>query len=260
MNDTSKSQDWLALLAHALDVLINPSPAKLLESFESWDYRHRLRPQLRRLERLRLIERRERGAHAACRLTAAGRLAAQGGVDPLARWQRPWDGRWRLMLFDLPSRQKSLRLRLWRWLRAQRLGYLQNSAWVCPDPIEESRLPLRHLKLTPEAFVVLESRPVPPDSDLDLARSAWDFAAINRRYHSVLDLAARGTEMAQAPELKPAPLRQWLAAEREAWLAAMAVDPFLPEALLPPDYLGRQAWAQRQAAFSRLVERLPPAV
>jgi phenylacetic acid degradation operon negative regulatory protein len=256
MSDISRSHDWLALLLYGLDVLANPSPAKLVESFEAWTYRQCLRPQLRRLERMRLIERREPGPTAPCRLTARGRLAALGGVDPAARWQRAWDGQWRLFLFDMPSRAKQLRLRLWRWLRAQRFGYLQNSVWLSPDPMDEAHLPLRHLKLTPESFVVLASKPLPPDSDLDLVKAAWDFPMINRQYRRVLELAARGLELAEQPDAKPALLRSWLAAEHEAWLAAVARDPLLPVVLLPPDYLGRTAWTQRRAAFTALTRRL----
>jgi hypothetical protein len=78
MPGTSKSQDWLALFLYGLDVLGNPSPAKLVGFFDSWNYHHCLRPQLKRLERLRLLERRERGSTAPCRLTELGRIA---GLD-----------------------------------------------------------------------------------------------------------------------------------------------------------------------------------
>ena len=80
-------------------------------------------------------------------------------------------------------------------------------------------LPLRHLELTPESFVVLASRPVAPNSDLDLVRSAWDFPLVNRCYQRVLDLAARGLELANHSDARPMQLRAWLANEREAWLA-----------------------------------------
>ena len=256
MPDLSQSRDWLTLLLYGLDLIANPSPAKLVESFESWNYRHCLRPQLRRLERLRLLERGERGSGVPYRLTATGRLAAQGGVDPPRRWKRAWDGQWRVLLFDLPSRERLARLRLWRWLRAHRFGYLQNSVWLSPDPPEESILPLRHLNLTPESFAVLASRPEAPNSDIDLVKSAWDFPLINRCYQRVLDLAVRGLELANTPDAKPAQLRAWLANEREAWLAALARDPLLPEALLPPDYLGCAAWEQRRVAFTALTRRL----
>ena len=46
MNTSLHSQDWLALLLYGLDMVLNPKPYKWLETFEEWDYRTRLRPQL----------------------------------------------------------------------------------------------------------------------------------------------------------------------------------------------------------------------
>src|SRR5207249_9957063 len=59
------------------------------------------------------------------RLTWQGRLHALGGRDPQARWSREWDGRWRLILFDVPTAQNSHRTRLRRYLRDKCFGYLQ---------------------------------------------------------------------------------------------------------------------------------------
>ena len=252
MGRISESKDWLALLLWGLESLARPTPFNILRSFESWDYEHRLRPQLRNLERARLLERRGTGQDLTCHLTPQGRLVACGGVDPAQRWRRPWDGKWRLLLFDLPSHKTQLRLRLWRWLRSHRFGYLQNSVWISPDPLSEEELPLKHLKLTPESFTVIEGRPAAPDSDADLVRSAWDFATINRHHHSVLNLGRRGLDLAKHADPKPGVLRQWLADEREQWLTAINTDPLLPDALLPSGYFGREAWKLRHTAYLAL--------
>ncbi len=99
---------------------------------------------------------------------------------------------------------------------------------------------------------------MPPASDSGLVKGAWDFALVNRRYQSALDLAADGLRLAENPSLKPGQFREWLASEREAWLAAVEVDPLLPESLLPADYLGREASTRRQAAFAALARRVCP--
>ncbi len=109
MKDVSKSEDWLAFLLYTLDVAIAPTPRKILQTFENWDYEHRLRAQLQRLERARLLQRQGRGQEAIFHLTPEGRLTAHGGLDPVERWQRAWDGRWRLLLFDFPARKTELR-------------------------------------------------------------------------------------------------------------------------------------------------------
>ena len=64
------------------------------------------------------------GQHA---VTAQGRLHVLGGRDPETQWARPWDGQWRLVLFDVPTGQNSQRERLRRYLRDKGFGYVQNS-------------------------------------------------------------------------------------------------------------------------------------
>src|SRR5947207_16026845 len=70
------------------------------------------------------------------RLSAQGRLHALGGRDPEARWGRAWDGRWRLVIFDISSGQNAGREWLRRYLRARGSGCLQHSVWVTTDPME----------------------------------------------------------------------------------------------------------------------------
>jgi phenylacetic acid degradation operon negative regulatory protein len=254
MKPSTESNDWLGLFLWGLDILMSPTSQKILESFESWNYRNRLRFDLLQLRRSGMVERRSANARSQWRLAEPGRLAAFGGVDPASRWSRKWDGRWRLLLFDLPARQQRLRLILWRWLRRQRFGYLQQSVWIVPDTIKETSTPLRQFKLTPESLTVIEGTPAPPDTNDDIVRSAWDFALINRNYTAAIKLAIAGRRFVQAG--KPVEMRKWLADERSAWLEAIANDPLLPEALLPKDYLGQKAFRERQITFSILSKAL----
>src|SRR5438093_11879427 len=132
MSQFSNSEDWLTLLLYGLDILLAPRPHKILQSFEWWDYQKRLKPQLRSLERAKLLQQRGTGKDRTFHLTAHGQLRACGGVDPVQRWQVPWDGKWRILIFDLPVQSASLRVKLWRWLRSERFGFLQQSVWISP--------------------------------------------------------------------------------------------------------------------------------
>lgn len=251
----TKPEDWLPLLCRVLDLLARPTPSNVLLSFEAWEYKTQLRDQLRHLQRSNAFDVRGSGRNRTLHLTESGRLAESGGVDPTKQWKRTWDGRWRFLFFDLPSRSHSVRLRLWRWLRTSRFGYLQNSVWITPDQITEATLPLRHLRLTPESFLVCEGRPVGADTDVDLVCGAWDFDSINRKYEVVCDLARRGIALARARHSRAAELRRWISDDRTAWFTAVAHDPLLPASLLPKDYLGIQAKTQREAALGALGRR-----
>ena len=254
MKTTAKSNDWLGLFLWGLDILMNPNAQTLLETFESWNYRNRLRLDLSQLRRSGMIDGQHTHDKTQWRLTEKGRHAAIGGIDPASRWSRKWDGQWRLLLFDLPARQQRLRLTLWRWLRRQRFGYLQQSVWIVPDTINETRIPLRQLKLTPESLTVIEGAPTPPDTNEDIVRSAWDFNFINCNYRAAIELAATGRRFVRGG--KPVEMRKWLADERIAWMKAITNDPLLPEELLPKNYLGQRALRERQITFSSLSEAL----
>jgi phenylacetic acid degradation operon negative regulatory protein len=179
-----------------------------------------------------------------------------GGIDPIARWNRAWDGQWRLLVFDLPTRPSQPRLRLWRWLRHHRFGFLQRSAWITPDTFEEAALPLAQLALKPGCVTIIQGRPKAPVVDVDRVRSSWDFDSINANYKAVVDLARRGLEFATAQEPPARGFRQWLANERAAWFGALSWDPLLPEVLLPAGYLGKEAARLRDIAYRELANKI----
>ena len=250
MKPYTQSNDWLGLFLWAFDIILNPNTKNLLESFESWNYRNRLRYELKQLRRSGMVTCRSTHDKSYWQLAEQGRIAALGGTDPVPRWARKWDGRWRLLLFDLPARQQKLRLTLWRWLRRHRFGYLQQSVWIVPDTIDDTSIPLRQFKLTPESLTVIEGAPAPPDTNESIVQSAWDFALINRHYKAAIEIALVGRKYVRGG--KPVEMRQWLADERITWLEAIADDPLLPGVLLPKDYLGQKALHERQITFSLL--------
>ncbi len=180
------------------------------------------------------------------RLTETGRRAAHGEVDPEARWGRPWDGVWRLVAFDIPERDAKLRARLRRKLHEHRFGWLQNSVWISPDPVDEFRAQLSEKSLLPESLTLLEARPVGGENDAALVSAAWDFAALDK-YH---------THYLEVLRLRPNSLQQtaawlsWLETERRAWEEIVRHDPFLPQVLLPRLYRGQAIWQARQEAFA----------
>lgn len=220
-----KTEELLNLILWSGEFLVNPSWRSLFESYEGWAYRNGLLIQLGRLEQRNWVtrnskERNDRLYH----LSAHGRLHALGGRDPEARWRRTWDGRWRLVIFDIPSGQNAEREWLRRYLRGRDFGCLQNSVWIAPDPMEEERRTLSRGSINVESLVFLEARAGAGESNEEIAR----------RPDGVIK-----TESAAKK------LFRWMSEEREAWLAAIRMDPLLPARLLPGGYLGQKAWRQR---------------
>ncbi|MBI4325005.1 MAG: CRISPR-associated endonuclease Cas2 [Chloroflexi bacterium] len=243
----AKTEELLYLALWACDTLSRPTFRNLTDSFEGWAYRNGFLRQLHRLENRQWLESQTSPTGDRLRrLTEAGRLQALGGRDPEACWRRRWDGRWRLVLFDVPEARSSTRNKLRRYLQSRGFGYLQNSVWVTPDPVHRERAILADGPVDVESLILLEACPCAGESDPEIVAGAWAFDEINQGYARHQEILLRRPRRRIDMEAAAKAFHRWLREERVAWLEAMACDPLLPEALLPPGYAGRQAWRLRQ--------------
>jgi phenylacetic acid degradation operon negative regulatory protein len=241
-----RTEEFLNFLLWTADRLSHPTFRNLTESYESWAYRNGLLRQLRILRQRELIESASGSVDDRLyRLTEKGRLHALGGRDPQKQWTRPWDGRWRLVLFDVPMARNAHREKMRRYLRSRGCGCLQGSVWVTPDPLQTEREILAGGKVDVASLLLLEARPCAGESDAEIVSGAWDFDLINQLYSVAIGVLDRRPSGSLHNPRAAGALRRWAAEEREAWLAAVTEDPLLPEPLLPAGYFGRRAWQRR---------------
>ncbi len=85
-----------------------------------------------------LVERLEGGQGEYLRLTKEGRMKASSQkLDTDGSLVNPnWDGKWRIVLLDLPESRKAEREALRYLLKKAGFVMLKNSAWVSPFPFE----------------------------------------------------------------------------------------------------------------------------
>jgi phenylacetic acid degradation operon negative regulatory protein len=246
----------LMLLAMAAEG-VEATGAALAELWRRSSRAGRLDRTLRALEKKGLIA---GGGEAALdgrlfRLTAEGQARLAGPIDPEARWARKWDGQWRLVLFDVPQSRAAVRTRLRRKLRELRFGWLQNSVWINPDPVDELKRDFEQHRNSVESLVLLEARPAGGETDEELVAGAWDFAQLAKdhaAYHQVLRL--RPGTRSRAGDIDA--WLAWAESERRAWKKIVERDPFLPEVLWPKGYAGRTAWHARREALAVCSETL----
>lgn len=241
-----KTEAFLYLLLWSADRLLHPTFRNLTDSYESWAYRNGLLRQIAALEEGRLVERDPAlPDDRMYRLTSKGRLHALGGRDPQVEWARKWDGRWRLILFDVPTTRSAYHVRLWRYLREKGFGCLQNSVWITPHSLDEEQQVLADGKINVESLILLEAWPCAGESDAEIVAGAWDFERINRYYARHLKTLGERPSGVLKGEAAAKSLLRWAKTERDAWSDAVTRDPLLPERILPAGYLGQQAWRRR---------------
>ena len=236
---------WMA------DMMMRPSWRNMAGSFEEWSYRNGFLRQVQTLEEQGWIESVESpdGMNRVHRLTKKGCLCAMGGAFPPERWDRGWDGKWRMVVFDLPEDRRGLRNELRKQLRAARFGGLQGSVWISPDPLTLVREQLKKTESACGILTFFEGATCGGESVEEVVCSAWDFETIRSSYKDYLAhldaMPPSGTD-----DVREA-LLEWGRLEKDLWAACLARDPLLPRELCPSDYPGEQAWQCRVACLRR---------
>ncbi len=81
----------------------------------------------------------ERDGKKFLRITPAGRAAFEFEQAKIAlkNQKKKWDGRWRMVVFDIPERRRAVRLRLRAVMNEIGFVRLQDSVWVYPYDCED---------------------------------------------------------------------------------------------------------------------------
>lgn len=236
---------WMA------DMMMRPSWRNLNGSFEEWSYRNGFQRQVHTLEQQGLLESTEAdgATKRVYRLTREGMLRALGNIQPEDHWDRRWDGKWRIVVFDLPEKQRILRNELRRELRAAHFGGLQGSVWISPDPIDRVGDSLKKTASSCGTITFFEGGTCCGESNAEMVSTAWNFVKIQRDYENYL------THLRSKPDGVGVNIRErlldWGKIEKQLWSDCMESDPLLPRELWPDRYYGEMAWKERIKTLRR---------
>lgn len=241
----ARTELLLYRLGWVAGTVLQPGWRSLDSSFESWAYGSGLMRQIQRLEAQAYLEskRDPDSGERLIRLTEKGRAACRAGSDPEIRWDAEWDGKWRMVIFDVPEMDRAQRARIRRFLWKEGFGSLQQSVWISAMPFGEMAEKLHGAKIESGSLTLMEGVPVGGETPNDLVRAAWNFEAINEAW-SLLD---RHLDSRVGDSANPDPVMfvDWMAQERRLVRDCLRIDPLLPAALLPEDYKAREIWRKR---------------
>jgi phenylacetic acid degradation operon negative regulatory protein len=169
---------------------------------------------------------------------SARRLLTEGArrIYDFGRGERPWDGRWLLLLVSVPEAKRDLRHRLRTRLSWAGFGSPEAGVWISPHLGREGEAldVVKELGLAGCAMSFTATFGTIGGEDTMVSR-AWDLTGLEQRYEAFL--ADFGT-------LEPTGPAGVLHAQTrlvQEWRRFPFLDPQLPQALLPANWSGSQA-------------------
>lgn len=119
-----------------------PNAAQLLRFFPGYkkgaSFNYQTKSALGRLVAKGLIVFEERNGKRYARITEKGERMLQMETEKVAmKKKRKWDRRWRVVIFDVPEKRKSVRASLRRFMGEYGFVRLQDSVWIYPYDCED---------------------------------------------------------------------------------------------------------------------------
>ena len=180
------------------------------------------------------IESRRIGRRATWSVTPGGRAALDAGVSYVLRFAArtdAWDGRWLMLIVNLPSSDYRVRRRL-QWAG---FGQLSAGTWLSPRADREAEVVslLDELGLGDGACTLIARSGALGDSQR-LVRQAWDLHSLAKEYQQFIEDTALRDSKQNDPFARQVLLLN-------SWRRLTLRDPGLPHAGLPADWAGHAA-------------------
>ncbi len=186
-------------------------------------------------------------------LTAHGlRRLREGTRRVYHRTPHPWDGWWRMVVYQIRESEREIRDQLRRELVWHGFGLLAQSTWITPNPLEEVVHELIDEYVVGHGTVDLFRTQYIGHPD-ELVQRCWNLPDVARAYQTFMaDWTPILSHVDQLADNEAFVMRVRLVHEYRKFLN---IDPDLPMDLLPSPWIGHQA----ANLFTQLHNALTPA-
>jgi phenylacetic acid degradation operon negative regulatory protein len=196
-----------------------------LDELSGWKKRQ-VRGALGRLEREGWVIKRKQNGRTFYRLSPNGQREIDRLLSYLRARDRSWDGSWRLVMFDIPEKQRGLRDKLRRALLTLGMGIFQGSVWVSPRDIKKQVFSEAERIGIPKGRLVFFEAEAHDD---DSVARAWDLEKLNRSYKDFISDAKKLTKSKETFRFEGKKLIF-------DYALIISQDPRLPDEFLPRDW------------------------
>ena len=178
------------------------------------------------------IEKEIKNGQAFLKLSSLGEEKIINKIPIFKFRKKSWDGKWLMVIFDIPEKNSKVRKALREKLRELGFAMLQRSVWISPYDLSSLLKEfLENIGLSGTVLVVGPTKILIED-EKTLASAIFSLERINREYQKLVDKwnNREGEDKEDlAKEIK------------SRYFEILATDPLLPEQLLPKEWWGRKA-------------------
>ena len=245
MKKLLKPSDWLLLgLAGFLDIIDEVrDPFHLISnyyqniydsplSYRKSNYRHLVWRNLK----VKNIEKTIVEGKPYLQLTQKGKENIKKRFPLLTLNQNKWDGKWRIVIFDIEEKNKKVRETFRHKLKELGFGQLQKSVWISPHDFLGDFKDYVGANSLSEWVVLIETQTLITDDPIDFAWRIWKLEEIDnlywKIYNQLLDLKTNDEKRLTTYGDR----NKWLNALKNQIISIYFKDPFLPNELLRPDW------------------------
>lgn len=146
-----------------------------------------------------------------------------------------WDGRWRIISYEIPENKRKLRDRLRREMQGWGLGPWHRSFWLTPHPVIEN---LRELVLGKEEeqyIQAFEADYAFGDREI-LIEKVWEKSKLEKNYR---ELFKKWHEVLSSSDEKLIKFKKII----DSYIDLLRLDPGLPKELIGENWIGFESWS-----------------
>lgn len=151
----------------------------------------------------------------------------------LHKYQKKWDGLWRLVIYDIPEKQKNKRDILRDYLKYLGFGKIQGSSWASPYDFSAEIHTFCNEQKILEHICIYEGK-VFTGKDIDkFVQGAWRLEELNNEYQAFIELCNVSLERVATEKITPKDCCELYFKVYSSYVAAIQKDPFLPNDFTP---------------------------
>lgn len=194
--------------------------------------RHSFTSTVSRLLKTQRIEKVIEGGRVRIKITPKGLKLLSMSLDLRKFSRKPWDKKWRVVIFDIPERKRGQRDVLREKLRDLGFGMLQESVWISPFPIANELKEYFADWHVQGEILISESRILVGDQK-EIVNRVWRIGRLSKKYRWLVGswIKVKSKYRNQKMALK----------FQKSYFELLILDPFLPKELLPLPWEGEVA-------------------